>query len=342
MANISNWTLIQYSLYMQKQRIKWLDNARGICVFFVLMAHCGVSPELYSQFFTPFFLMLFFFISGYLYNYIDLKTSLKKILKTLIIPYFILNGIILFIGIDNWQALFKADWNFLLSKILSTIEGYNLWFVSCLIMVQLFYVLLSPLFCKYYKSKLFVALLLLPTVYLIRNKDSFVMPWCIDIAIFALSYFILGNYFRSILDKYTIKKNSNSNIIALAVLLVYFVISIMMQSNLSMEFHVAYNYYDAPMYFILLSFIGIFTMIIFSQSFSFRFFELLGLNSLVVFAFNGKALVLAESLFYSFSSLKSNLYIYSILLCIAQAVLLLIMAYFINRYTPFIIGKNKK
>lgn len=43
------------------KRINWIDNARGICTFFVLMAHCTTSPQFYNFIYTPFFLMLFFF-----------------------------------------------------------------------------------------------------------------------------------------------------------------------------------------------------------------------------------------------------------------------------------------
>ncbi len=44
----------------KKTRIRWIDNARGICVFCVLLAHCKLEHTYLQMIYTPFFLALFF------------------------------------------------------------------------------------------------------------------------------------------------------------------------------------------------------------------------------------------------------------------------------------------
>ena len=88
----------------KKTRIRWIDNARGICVFCVLLAHCKLEHTYLQMIYTPFFLALFFFLSGYLFNcHKDIKTDILKLVRNLIIPYFLLCFLLVFIGITQWQ-----------------------------------------------------------------------------------------------------------------------------------------------------------------------------------------------------------------------------------------------
>lgn len=47
-----------------KERIKWIDNARGICMFCVLLAHSNVDHPILHTLYTPWFLTLFFLFQG--------------------------------------------------------------------------------------------------------------------------------------------------------------------------------------------------------------------------------------------------------------------------------------
>lgn len=68
----------------KKTRIRWIDNARGICVFCVLLAHCKLEHTYLQMIYTPFFLALFFFLSGYLFNcHKDIKNGYSEIGKKL-------------------------------------------------------------------------------------------------------------------------------------------------------------------------------------------------------------------------------------------------------------------
>lgn len=42
-----------------KERIRWIDNAKGICVFCVLLAHCKLHHPYIQMVYTPFFQVLY-------------------------------------------------------------------------------------------------------------------------------------------------------------------------------------------------------------------------------------------------------------------------------------------
>ena len=329
----------------ERKRISWIDNARGICVFCVLLAHSGKEHYLLHLFYSPWFLTLFFFISGYLYNPQSVKNDLIKIFRTLILPYFILSLIIFFIGFDNWNAFRSGNFDFLTKKMLNIFLGHHLWFIPCIIMVQLYFITLYHSFMKTNTIKVTTALFMFLTIYLFRNKVYYVAPWCCDIACYACSFFIIGNVCKSIKWKnifdspYSlIYDNLTSHLGSFVFLLSYMVTCYYVSTRLPVEFHFAYNYFDSPLCFVLLSLFGILTISIFSNSFDNAFFIKLGRNSLVVFAFNGKAYALCSAVVSKLYI--SNNYLYVLLLCILESVFLLIIANIINNYAPFIIGRR--
>lgn len=193
---------------------------------------------------------------------------------------------------------------------------------------------------KNLKYKILTAIALLPSVYLIKNTDSQMMPYYCDIALFALSFFISGNVFKELTSSSKIKTYSNSAI-GIAILLCYIFIALVMQLNLDMEFHFAYNYYSSPAFFIILSLLGMFTIYIISNLFPLSFLEKIGRNSLVFFAFNGKALALTMLLFRHINSIYDCQYLSAFIICIVQSFILLGFSKIINTYVPFLIGKQK-
>lgn len=127
---------------MEKDRVTWIDDVRGLCVFCVLLAHTGIQHPYLYKLYTPFFLTTFFFISGFLYKNTNLKNDILKIFRHLFLPYLWLNAILIIVGIDNWNAIFQGNYNYVLSKIKDTVLGYNMWFIPCIIMVQLYVTIL--------------------------------------------------------------------------------------------------------------------------------------------------------------------------------------------------------
>lgn len=51
---------------MEKERIKWIDNLRGMAVILVILHHAGLAGV--GRFILGFHMPLFFFITGLLYR----------------------------------------------------------------------------------------------------------------------------------------------------------------------------------------------------------------------------------------------------------------------------------
>ena len=243
---------------MEQKRVTWLDDTRGICVFCVLLAHSGIAHPYIYTLYTPFFLTAFFFVSGLLFKNITLKDDLLKIVRHLVVPYFLLNILIIFIGFDNWKAVYHKDYSYVFDKFVDTLLGYNMWFIPCIIMVQLYITLLYYTFMKTLVLKIVTMVCLLMSVFLIKNGDGLFLPWYMDIAIFSSAFFLLGNILKSIcgysewLPDFRCKK-----IVAIITLVAYFCFAYFLQNKYDMEFHYAYNYYENPLLFILLSVLAI-------------------------------------------------------------------------------------
>lgn len=323
------------------KRIKWVDNARGLCIFCVLLAHCNVEHTILHHLYTPWFLVLFFFISGFLYKTRSLKEELFRLTKRLIIPYFLLSLLLFLVGIDNWKAIMGGDYAFVWNKLKTIMIGKHLWFIPCIIMVQLYYILLTHSLVKDIKTKTCVVVICLSSVYFIKNNEGHVAPYCCDIAIFALAFFTLGNIICTLVKngKFANSKiidEAKKPIISWCLLVAYFIGSYVMQNTIHMEFHFAENIYEKPLCFILLAIFGIATVCLAANTFDTKYLQKLGENSLTAFAFNGKAYAIA-CMCMNFISLNNTLY--AILLCLFEGFILIILSYFINRFVPWLIGK---
>lgn len=96
-----------------KGREIWIDYLKAIAIFLVVFNH--LVGYQYAEFFSSTYnifhigivghIPIFWFCSGYLYKKIDVKTSIKKYFRRLIIPYLFFNFIGIFMGIilKHWK-----------------------------------------------------------------------------------------------------------------------------------------------------------------------------------------------------------------------------------------------
>ncbi len=328
-----------------KNRVVWIDMARGMCMFCVLLAHSNTNHYYFHLFYSPWFLVLFFFISGYLYKPTTFKSDLNKLFRSLVAPYFLLSFLLLFIGFDNWLALIKGNWGFLVNKLEDIVFGRNLWFIPCIIMVQFYYIILYHIFMKTTYKKALVSCLLFASVYLFRNERYYVAPYCSDIAVYACAWFIWGDIVKQW------KQHESYNVFIKQIMFTksklfivlsvgcYLGLTLFMNTHFEMEFHFAYNYFDNPLCFLLLSVAGGGVICNAARCYSSWYIRKLGENSLLVFAFNGKAYALFNHL-YEFCSINWNTYLYCMVLSFSEGLLLIFLAFLINKFAPFLIGRH--
>ena len=74
-----------------RQRIDWIDTAKGLCMILVIVGHTLPYGNLMRNFIFSFHMPAFFFLSGMTFRPEKYKTCLdyiKKRGRTLILPYF--------------------------------------------------------------------------------------------------------------------------------------------------------------------------------------------------------------------------------------------------------------
>lgn len=102
---------------MNRNRIEWIDIARGIAILLVIIGHSIIGLEI-NRFIFSFHIPLFFILSGYLFRRKEIKTVLIKNAYKILIPYY-LTGLFLTFG-RMGRALYYGWSN---DRVLS--EGWN-------------------------------------------------------------------------------------------------------------------------------------------------------------------------------------------------------------------------
>lgn len=218
-----------------KQRNDVLDVAKGIGMLFVVFAHVNYTPDILVLIYS-FHMPLFFILSGVVFSKAkrpEFGAFLRYCLKTLIYPYlfFSLAPLALLFVIDFGIARFPIDhelsWygNHVLHTFLAyrsaTVFNTPLWFVPCLLAVEILYFWISKLPSR----KIAVVCILLSVFdWLLESKhmpfNNDILPWSLDSAFFVMGFFAVGNLGRRYLLSAIayIKGHKNKVLICLALL----------------------------------------------------------------------------------------------------------------------------
>lgn len=182
----------------QNDYYNWIDVAKFVGLYLMVLGH-GLVPERNIQFIYSFHMPLFFVLSGLLFKNRGLSTSIRKGIRTLIIPYFLLNAIGLLYDVVEKHLVGKTlslcDIYDRIGAILMGI-GYNVdnwhpvlsptWYIYTLFLIQsvcslsrneLWYFMLLPLS---------IAL----TLFLSHNSIDLLIPF--DSAFLAMPFFLFG------------------------------------------------------------------------------------------------------------------------------------------------------
>lgn len=120
----------------ESQRIIWIDNAKGLILFFVLIIHAQFPWHVLS-FVCSWIMPCLFLISGFLFRIKNdsIRETIIHRTKTLLIPYFALSILFVFLNPNNYNgdvlAHFKSNaWDILMGT--SGFMTISLWFVYVL------------------------------------------------------------------------------------------------------------------------------------------------------------------------------------------------------------------
>lgn len=255
---------------MEQKRLIWVDYAKSIGIFLVVLGHATSNYSLRS-FIYVFHIPLFFFISGMFFSfdkYPSYKSFFKRRFSQLVIPYLIFNFITyllwLFIGrkVGN-DRLFDID---VFHPLIGIFYGHlnnhfmehcaPLWFIACLFSVENIYYIVF----KRIKS-LFVNVLVLVVFVALGYVDyKFIhlfFPWGINIAFSVMIFYGLGVLYR----KYLLAKERH-------VLILLFLISLgitYLISNLNGKIEVSMKEFGNYLYYIIGALVGIVMIFSFSK-----------------------------------------------------------------------------
>lgn len=194
---------------VEKNRIGAIDTAKGIGIILVVFAHINYSHDLLTVIYS-FHMPLFFIISGILFKkekYPDFASFAKRRFATLFVPYAIYEALsiaLLYASEMTFQSLGLFDISraeyleffrqILVSNWSGTHVNQPLWFVPCLLLVEMLYFPLAKL-KKRFLIPIVITLVccgwILESGWL--DFDNKLLPWSADSALFALGFYAIGN-----------------------------------------------------------------------------------------------------------------------------------------------------
>ena len=177
----------------QKNRIEWIDVAKGIAIVAMVLGHTGI-PEIGRKFIWAFHMPIFFIISGLLYNGDKNKKVapfLFKRIQTLVVPFLFFSCVTV-LG----SRLTENPIN-ITSLLLNGWGGFALWFVQVLFVTELLYCLITPpsgLLTNKLLWSIIVLCFYLCGFFLYKRSIRF--PWSMDVVLWAITFYSIGNTFK--------------------------------------------------------------------------------------------------------------------------------------------------
>ena len=187
--------------------LEWVDWAKVIGIYLMVLGHGGLVNADIRQFIFSFHMPLFFILSGFLYKQRTFAETLKKNIHTLLVPYLIMNGILLLFYLVLKIIKGTMTWDFLTSRLGAVLLGlgYNtesliplstpLWFLIALFIIQTIVSL--------GKTKMIRCCIMLLSIVGFMFLDTMCIDTLvpIDSAMLALPFFIFGSECKSFIGK---------------------------------------------------------------------------------------------------------------------------------------------
>lgn len=271
-----------------KKRVDWLDTAKALAIFFVVIGHSLIPNDLRTYIYS-FHMPFFFFLSGLFFSPKDsfkdfVISKYDKILK----PYFLMAFLsyIFWLFVRNYSDSYsKIN---ILSPIKATFLGSNLghnalshnvllWFLPCLFITSLFFYFVSKL---QNKNKILLGLLILSlSGHLVNILSPFRLPWGIDSALIAVMFYGVGHLSKNyVFNKLGTEKNKGT-IISLC--FIFSIIFCYLNTRMDIK---GFELGHSLIYLYLSGFAGIYFWLYLSKFIPYnKIINFIGRNSLIIF-----------------------------------------------------------
>lgn len=339
-------------------RIVWVDYAKALSIIFVVFLHAGVPYPL-KGLIRVFLIPVFFFISGIFSNvskYKETKTFFKQKSQSILIPYFAFN----LLTFSFWFFIgrhFGADENTNTSAMESflgifmatatSLKHYvPLWFLACLFVVESLYFLIFKKI-KHRKYQLITLSALFLFSSLLYNLNIKGLPWSIDIALSMIIFYGLGAYFRDIVLKNESK--SFKNITSLSGISILAAVIVTLVYKINDEAKVYINQLGNYYLFFIGALAGIVLMICLMKLIAMlpkqnKLILYIGRNTLIILALHLISGSVVKAITYYGFGLPLNIYethYVTFIYALSSVIILIPVISFINKFTPFLLGKFK-
>ena len=338
----------------------WIDSVKIIGLYLMILGHGNlVSNEIRLHIYN-FHMPLFFILSGMLYysrKGIDcdrnIKESLLKCVKSLLIPYFMINIVCLFYYIVS-GLIFDGGGNFNVDFFVSRIGavliglGYNSgywipicppsWFLYVLFLCKIFLIIIDV---ENLKSVYLVFIIFGSFSFsILKNYYEFDFLFPIDSVMLALPFVLLGFKYRSYL--LLERKLKNKLLLILVSLIIFLLLGNINTFNGRVDLDLAF-YGESLILFYIVAFAGSLFLIEFCKLIKYKF-------RLISYLVSGSTLIVGFNLIFVYYAGKIfNIPIINYLnhnlvgFCVAFIILILFypMILFAKSYLPSILGYRK-
>ncbi len=333
-----------------KKRIYWVDILRGLAMFIVVYGHTSKSTEI-KHIIYSFHMPLFFLISGMTILFekkdLNIKEFLLKKVKSLLIPYFLLNIVLLPLSYFNGNIGAVAKFSipeFLIGIVYSNNLGsYDMpanatWFITTLFLVEVLFYFLK----KYLKGDkellLGVGLIGILGYANSISKYEYDGPWHIQVVLTAIVLYYIGYIFMKNIDNIKRILNTKIKVIITAIILLgiglYFATT---NTRVSMTA----DKYGSILYFYIAALALSFSMILICMRFldrDLKIINYIGKNTLLWLAVHIPIIRLVQYLFPIFKARER----YALLLAIIIYFAIIPLSLIVNKFLPFLVGKKYK
>ncbi len=340
------------------KEIHFVNVAKTLTIFLIVLAHLPIPTPLWL-FIGSFRMPLFFLLSGYLISsrQYDFISFVKKKAKTLLIPYAFFAIISLFFWYfigkkygndsspDNASSLFKYIIGFILAIPSKEYLGFNfpIWFLPSLFCAEIMFYLCQKYFRK---ISFFIFCLCFCIGVLIKNYIDIRLPFGIDVSFFALLFIYTGNWMKkkNLIEKYVCNVKFLYKIffsIVFAILTIYISHINNAGGTISMVHRIFNNYF--------LYFVGAFSGSLFLLFLSncipnHRIFSFYGRNTIIILGFHLMIFSFIKAIqlfiFHIPIEIANNSFSINFLYTILTFILVTPIIFLINKYTPFLIGRQ--
>jgi fucose 4-O-acetylase-like acetyltransferase len=273
-------------MHTEKNRIEWVDIAKGYGIVFLILAHLGIGSTWIMTFNVP----LFFFLSGYVFSTkYDFRTFVKRRFKSIIIPYFLLGGVMVaFITMLNARSD-GFDIKILLSlfcKLIIQRRFLTLWYIACLFFLNIVFYGLVKIF-KTFRSLFLVVVCMLIGGLLYYHFGGVALPWNIDVILTASLFFFGGFWFKSNYTKICKYLDRNKSMVLFGILAIINVVGGYSGIRIAGKGLDMFNSsYGFPPVTLLSTVAGVGCVVMFSHWFNPPGIKYIGRNSLIYYAWH--------------------------------------------------------